>query len=127
MKIRTDFVSNSSSSSFMLIGAYFNDEEIKNAWIKLHPKDAEKYNEDSEKYDEDYCTGDIAYDLAAELGLRYERGIDNYYGKHCIGLTYHKMDANETKTQFEKRIIDKLNTAFDIGNVYCIVDGGYEG
>lgn len=120
MKIRNDFVSNSSSSSFMLVGASFNDEEIKNAWLKLHPKDAKIY-------DDDYYTDDIAYDLAAELGLRYERGIDNYYDEHCIGLTYDKMDANETKTQFEKRILDKLNTAFDIGKVYCIVDGGYEG
>ena len=119
MKIRTDFVSNSSSSSFMLIGACFNDEEIKNAWLKLHPKDAEIY-------DEDY-TSDIADNLANRLGLRYMRGIDNYYDEHCIGLTYDKMDANETKTQFEKRIADKLNTVFEVDKVYCMVDGGYEG
>jgi hypothetical protein len=126
MKIRTDFVSNSSSSSFMLVGAYFNDEEIKNAWLKLHPKDSEKFNEDSEEYD-DYYTSDIVDDLADELGLRYERGIDNYYDEYCIGLTYDKMNANETRAQFEKRIMDKLNTAFKVDNVYCIVDGGYEG
>ena len=127
MKIRIDFVSNSSSSSFMLVGAYFNDEEIKNAWLKLHPKDSKKFNEDFEEYDEDYYTSDIADDLADELGLIYMRGIDNYFGEHCIGLTYGKMDANETKAQFEKRIVDKLNTAFEVDNVYCIVDGGYEG
>jgi hypothetical protein len=121
MKIRTDFVSNSSSSSFMLIGASFNDEEIKNAWLKLHPKNSKKL-----EY-EDYYTGDIADDLADKLGLICMRGIDNYCDEYCIGLTYDKMDANETKAQFEKRIVDKLNTAFDIGNVYCIVDGGYEG
>jgi hypothetical protein len=126
MKIRTDFVSNSSSSSFMLVGACFNDEEIKNAWLKLHPKDSEKFNEDSEEYD-DYYTSDIVDDLADELGLRYERGIDNYYDEYCIGLTYDKMDANETRAQFEKRIMDKLNTVFKVGNVHCMVDGGYEG
>jgi hypothetical protein len=126
MKIRTDFVSNSSSSSFMLVGACFNDEEIKNAWLKLHPKDSEKFNEDSEEYD-DYYTSDIVDNLADELGLIYERGIDNYYDEHCIGLTYDKMDANETRAQFEKRIMDKLNTVFKVGNVHCMVDGGYEG
>ena len=120
MKIRTDFVSNSSSSSFMLVGASFNNEEIKNAWLKLHP-------EDTKNYDEDYYGSDIADDLADELGLIYMCGIDNYYDEHCIGLTYGKMDANETRAQFEKRIADKLNTAFEVDKVYCMVDGGYEG
>ena len=115
MKIRTDFVSNSSSSSFMLIGACFNDEEIKNAWHKLHPKD-----------DKEHPAYHIADDLADKLGLSYMRGIDNYYGEYCIGLTYDKMDVNETKAQFEKRIADKLNTVFKVDNVYCMVDGGYE-
>ena len=116
MKIRTDFVSNSSSSSFMLVGQSFDNKEIKNAWLKLHPEDAEDYDED--------CYAD---DIADELGLRCERGIDNYYDEYCIGLTYDKMDANETKAQFEKRIVDKLNTVFEVDKVYCMVDGGYEG
>lgn len=120
MKIRTDYVSNSSSSSFMLVGRAFNDEQIKEAWIKLHPKDARKL-------DDEFDACEIADTIADKLNMTYYPGIDNYYGEHCIGLSYANMDLNETRAQFEKRIADKFNTMFETGNVYTIVDGGYNG
>ena len=111
----------------MLVGACFNNEEIKNAWLKLHPEDSEKYDEDSEKYDEYYYASDIAYDLADELGLVYKRGIDNYYDHYILGLSYNKMKADETKAQFEERIKTTLNKAFTVDKIGAHVDGGYEG
>lgn len=47
MKIRADFVSNSSSSSFMLVGCAFDNDEIASAWRKLH--------EDKNGVDEEEC------------------------------------------------------------------------
>ena len=126
MKIRTDFVSNSSSSSFMLVGACFNDKEIEDAWLKLHPEDSEKFNENSENYDE-YYVNDIVYDLAHELGLQYERGIDNYYDGYILGLRYGDMSYSETKDEFEQRIKSRLNKVFIVSEIGPCVDGGYEG
>lgn len=123
MKIRTDFVSNSSSSSFMLIGACFNNKEIKDAWLKLHPEDSEKFNEDSENYD----IYDLAYDLAAELGLKCERGIENYYDDYVFGLPYDDMSYSETKGEFQQRINSCLSKAFTVDEIGPCLDGGYEG
>ena len=123
MKIRTDFVSNGSSSSFMLVGACFNNKEIKDAWLKLHPEDSEKFNEESENYD----IYDLAYDIAYELGLKCECGIDNYYDDYVFGLPYGEMKIDETRAQFEERIRSKLNKVFIVDEIGECLDGGYEG
>ncbi len=120
MKIRTDFVSN---SSFMLVGACFNNKEIKDAWLKLHPEDSEKFNEDSENHD----IYDLAYDLADELSLKFERGIDYYYyyDDYVFGLPYGEMKTDETKAQFEERIRSSLNKVFIVDEIGECLDGGY--
>lgn len=109
MKIRYDFVSNSSSSSFMLVGHAFNDEEI----ALIAEKNGIKSN--------------YIYELESKFNLTYHRGIDNYYDLHCFGLSYDDMKANETKTEFENRIAEMLKqmTRTDC-KVETIVDGGYD-
>ena len=126
MKIRLDYVSNSSSSSFMLVGKAYEDGEIKNGWLKIHPEDHDKLDEDADAYDEDLeC--DLADNLADELGLCCERGISDYYDCWVLGLPFDKMEDNETKKQFKERISTALERAFGKVKVDAIVDGGYEG
>lgn len=117
MKIRTDFVSNSSSSSFMLIGESFSSDVLLNVWKKLHPED------DEDNFD--FC--DASYEIANMLDLNCERGLYNFYDEYVIGLPFDKMHDNETKKQFIGRITDALRKVFPDANAHMCLDGGYDG
>lgn len=117
MKIRLDFVSNSSSSSFMLVGESFSHDELFDAWKKLHPEN------DEDEFDPD----DYAYEVADECNLHCQRGIYDYIDEYVIGLPFSKMNDDETKKQFIDRINDALRKFFPNPNADECVDGGYDG
>lgn len=116
MKTRLDYVSNSSSSSFMLVGDAFDDDTIAKAWHKLHPED----NGQKDSYE-------LADAIADELGLDCRRGLDNYYELWVIGLSFDSMEDDETKRQFKDRIEAALGKAFDDPHANACLDGGYDG
>ena len=120
MKIRHDYVSNSSSSSFMLVGHAYESNELMKAWLKLHP-------EYEDEYEDDFDEWEIVDKLADELGLSLRRGIYDYSDMWVLGLYFDEMKDDETKKQFKERIQEKLSEAFDESDVEAIVDGGYEG
>lgn len=86
MKIRTSYVSNSSSASFCIMGAVFeisNDVDILDAF-------------------DDYT------DETDNPSLVCEEGLDEYYKQFVIGIPAMRMLDDETLKQFKSRVYKEL-------------------
>jgi len=107
MKVRTGFVSNSSTSSFCLLGISIGS--------------------DSERYEE------INTAIGKKWGYKdnpitARGGLEDYDSDHLVGAWPHKMKDNETLWEFKSRICSAMKEVGLDANpdqLEWLVDGGY--
>jgi len=103
MKIRTDYVSNSSSSSFVLAGKTYSADEVVKAAKEIAPDEEKQYQEDGDMYQ-------LLEAMADESGLQFETAGYDSIEDVCFGLDPNEMLDNETLKEFKSKVAEKLKS-----------------
>jgi hypothetical protein len=112
MKIRNGFVSNSSSSSFMIYGAYLDKEEIVDAVLPLFTqKDLEEMELEDMEHLKEYIEDDFNFTLEKKLGDLEIHGSYDGDGRY-IGVTWSQIGGDETGNQFKARVRNAIEKIF---------------
>ncbi len=94
MKVRSGFVSNSSSSSFCILGVTSsqinNDLEVK---IDFE--------------------GEYLYSKLKDFKLEYECGINDYYENYVIGIAPYNIPEDKTIKEAKQDVLNNINKCFE--------------
>lgn len=126
MKIRTGFVSNSSSSSFCIYGISIDLNELEETLFEQFPSDEEVKKIQDLKKSEDYEDYDV-YEEVVELTIKKLQIIDDrfaYVGDYEDETTYIGIDPfcvkdDETGKQFRNKVWDGLFEVLKIPSDKC--------
>ena len=123
MKIRTDYVSNSSSSSFVIVGKVFSDldglmDTLAKDKDKLLEELNKEYQSECESIDdfiEQESLSEVLYHVLENTGLDFQIAGRDWGDAEEVLVGYdmkdgdHKMKDSETLKDFKTRVVDALN------------------
>ena len=123
MKIRSDYVSNSSSSSFVIVGKVFSDvDELMDKLAKDKDKLLEdlnkEYGSECESLDDfidQESLSEVLYNVLDKIGLDFQiaGGDWNNCEEVLVGFDMksgdNKMKDSETLKEYKTRVVDALN------------------